>query len=482
MADLAAARGRRAGDRRGAGPRSARRCCSWSSRIKAALLPLHFWLPATYAEAPPPVAALFAIMTKVGAYAILRMHTLVFPAELAHTAGHFETLLMPAALATLTVGTIGILWVGAAGAPGGLPAVIGSMGTLFVAIALLTHAGTVAALYYLIHSTFAAGGAVPDRRPRVPGARAGDGCEVGSGAADPAERARREPVLRRGDRDGGAAAAVGLPRQAAGHERGARLRTRLVLIGASSCTMSLVALVGFARAGSTVFWKTLPASHRALAGAAPGVAGPGCPSWRWVALVAAARPDDGVCRAADRLPDGDRGPAPCARGLHPRRSRRRLRWCARILPHPLLTLLLALVWMLLENAWSAGVLVFGLFLGIVIPIATSATGRTGRGSSARCCCVVRPDRDPRHRRRQRRRGAHGALQAERGDAADMGVDPARHPHARGRSPSSPGPSRSRPARSRPTCRARGTACSSTASTRTTPTPSATRSRAATNDA
>ena len=42
----------------------------------------------------------------------------------------------------------------------------------------------------------------------------------------------------------------------------------------------------------------------------------------------------------------------------------------RILPHPLLTLLLALVWMLLENAWSAGVLVFGLFLGIVIPIVT----------------------------------------------------------------------------------------------------------------
>src|SRR6056297_3653351 len=30
--------------------------------IKAALLPLHFWLPETYAEAPAPVAALFAIM------------------------------------------------------------------------------------------------------------------------------------------------------------------------------------------------------------------------------------------------------------------------------------------------------------------------------------------------------------------------------------------------------------------------------------
>jgi multicomponent K+:H+ antiporter subunit D len=40
--------------------------------IKAAVVPLHFWLPSSYAEAPAPVAALFAIMTKVGAYAIIR--------------------------------------------------------------------------------------------------------------------------------------------------------------------------------------------------------------------------------------------------------------------------------------------------------------------------------------------------------------------------------------------------------------------------
>jgi len=41
--------------------------------IKAAVFPLHFWLPSSYAEAPGPVAALFAIMTKVGAYAIIRV-------------------------------------------------------------------------------------------------------------------------------------------------------------------------------------------------------------------------------------------------------------------------------------------------------------------------------------------------------------------------------------------------------------------------
>ena len=49
--------------------------------FKAALLPLSLWLPATYAAASAPVAALFAIMTKVGVYAIWRVHGVVFGAD-----------------------------------------------------------------------------------------------------------------------------------------------------------------------------------------------------------------------------------------------------------------------------------------------------------------------------------------------------------------------------------------------------------------
>jgi multicomponent K+:H+ antiporter subunit D len=49
--------------------------------FKAALAPLSLWLPATYASATAPVAALFAIMTKVGVYAIVRVHGVVFGAE-----------------------------------------------------------------------------------------------------------------------------------------------------------------------------------------------------------------------------------------------------------------------------------------------------------------------------------------------------------------------------------------------------------------
>lgn len=44
----------------------------------------------------------------------------------------------------------------------------------------------------------------------------------------------------------------------------------------------------------------------------------------------------------------------------------------KLLPHPMLTLLLTLVWMLLENTLSWGVLVFGLILGLIIPALTAA--------------------------------------------------------------------------------------------------------------
>ena len=43
-----------------------------------------------------------------------------------------------------------------------------------------------------------------------------------------------------------------------------------------------------------------------------------------------------------------------------------------LLPHPFLTLLLAVVWTLLQNDISAGMVVFGIILGIIIPLGTSA--------------------------------------------------------------------------------------------------------------
>jgi multicomponent K+:H+ antiporter subunit E len=47
---------------------------------------------------------------------------------------------------------------------------------------------------------------------------------------------------------------------------------------------------------------------------------------------------------------------------------RAFRW---LLPHPFLTLILAVVWTLLQNEVSAGMVVFGIILGIIIPQGTS---------------------------------------------------------------------------------------------------------------
>ncbi|WP_430463386.1 monovalent cation/H+ antiporter subunit D [Tabrizicola sp.] len=123
--------------------------------IKGALLPFHFWLPATYALAPGPVAALFAIMTKVGAYAILRFYTLVFSPDQPVNGSFYADLLLPAALVTLAVGMIGALGAKTLARMAAF-AGIGSMGTLFLAFAAFTPEAAAAGLYYLIHSTFAA--------------------------------------------------------------------------------------------------------------------------------------------------------------------------------------------------------------------------------------------------------------------------------------------------------------------------------------
>lgn len=124
--------------------------------IKGALVPLHFWLPATYANAPGPVSALFAVMTKVGAYAVIRCYTLFFPEDLPATGMLFADLLLPAAVLTLAVGAVGVLGAKDLGRLVAFGAVT-SMGTLFVAVAQFTPEATAAALYYAVHSTLAAG-------------------------------------------------------------------------------------------------------------------------------------------------------------------------------------------------------------------------------------------------------------------------------------------------------------------------------------
>ncbi len=121
---------------------------------KAALVPLHWWLPATYAGTSAPAAALFMIMTKVGAYAIIRVYGLVFGAGAGPMALAAAPLVIPAAMATLTVGTVGLLGSRTLRDLAAF-AVVASMGTLLAAVGLFDAPGLAAGLYYLVHSTLA---------------------------------------------------------------------------------------------------------------------------------------------------------------------------------------------------------------------------------------------------------------------------------------------------------------------------------------
>jgi len=121
---------------------------------KAGLWPLNFWLPPAYAAASAPVAAVFAILTKVGVYAVLRLWTLCFPADAGASAGFGGDALVWGGVATLAFGALGMLASQQLARLAGY-AVIGSSGTLIAAIGFATPALSGGALYYLASSTLA---------------------------------------------------------------------------------------------------------------------------------------------------------------------------------------------------------------------------------------------------------------------------------------------------------------------------------------
>lgn len=218
--------------------------------IKAALLPLHFWLPASYANAPMPVAALFAIMTKVGAYAILRMYTVVFAPESAATAGLLDGWFLPAALATVAIGALGVLGAREVGRLMSFAAIT-SVGTLLTAIALFTPEAAAAALYYMIHSTLAAAVMflIADQIMERQGG----------------EIAAKPPMAQSGLISVlffiGAIAMAGMPPLSGFLGKlmvldAARDNALAPWVWSVILISSLVSIMGFARAGTLIFWKS----------------------------------------------------------------------------------------------------------------------------------------------------------------------------------------------------------------------------------
>ena len=120
--------------------------------LKSAMLPLHFWLPRTYAAATAPVAALFAIMTKVGVYCIYRVYTVIFGEQAGELANMIAPWIWPLAILSVVVGTIGVLASPSLRTLAGNLVVV-SVGTLLIAFALRTPEATAAGLLYLVHST-----------------------------------------------------------------------------------------------------------------------------------------------------------------------------------------------------------------------------------------------------------------------------------------------------------------------------------------
>jgi multicomponent K+:H+ antiporter subunit D len=222
--------------------------------LKAALLPFHFWLPGTYCAVHPVVAAMFAVTTKVGLYAIVRLGGLM---------GWGEPVswlpldwVWPLAAVGIVVGSLGVAGSRSLGQMVS-HAVVASMGTALLAIGLGTGEALVAGLYYTLHSTLAAAAMF---------LMVGVISQMRQGPAD---------LLTRGSGGGHwltligglflltSVAMVGLP-PLSGFVgkllvlRSAATNPWAVSIWAIVLVTAWVVLLGFVRAGSLLFWGAAP--------------------------------------------------------------------------------------------------------------------------------------------------------------------------------------------------------------------------------
>ncbi len=128
--------------------------------VKAAIWPLGFWLPGAYGASSAPVVAMFAIATKVGVYAVLRLGMLLTGPEAGASAGFGAGALAVMGMATIVFGALGAL---ASQELGRVTAhlLMISSGTVLAAVGFTLLGGSAGilagALYYLLGSTLAAG-------------------------------------------------------------------------------------------------------------------------------------------------------------------------------------------------------------------------------------------------------------------------------------------------------------------------------------
>ncbi len=264
--------------------------------LKAAVFPLGLWLPGAYAAAAAPVAALFSVMTKVGVYAILRLHGAVLGPD----AGPWTGWLLAGAVATAGFGALGALATPTVGRLAGY-LTLASIGTLLIPIGAGSRAGLAAALYYLAHSTFVTG-ALFLLAERIAAERRADDFSESRPVAHPAILGTL--FL------GAGLSAAGLPPLSGFVGKLMILQSIAPGPGrpwlwAALLATGLLAMIGLARAGSAVFWRAtgapVPPAPGALAALAPTVLLLAC----GVALTVLAAPierfaDEAIAQMADR--------------------------------------------------------------------------------------------------------------------------------------------------------------------------------------
>jgi multicomponent K+:H+ antiporter subunit D len=223
--------------------------------LKAAIVPLYMWLPGTYAAASAPVAALFAVMTKVGVYGIIRVHAVILGEGAGHAALAVQPWLLPVALVTTVLGVFGAL---AAHSLTRLVAylTVASVGTILAGVGLFTPDAMSAALYYMVHSTLVVAALfllvelVASQRGQV-----GDRLQPAAPVAQPAMLGLMTLL--------GAASVAGLP-PLPGFLGKVMILQSAALTPAHAWVWVVVLLAGFltlvglARAGSILFWNVLP--------------------------------------------------------------------------------------------------------------------------------------------------------------------------------------------------------------------------------
>lgn len=222
---------------------------------KAAIVPLHFWLPSAYTSACAPVAALFAMMTKVGVYSIVRVHTLSFGPDAGATANLAGPWLLPAAVLTGVIAAVGAL--GARDLRVLIAYLsIASIGTLLAGLSVPTSDALAASLYYLAHSTLVGAGLFL-LAEGIGASRSEAGTRLVPAAPGASPWLLGTLLLLLG------AAAAGLPPFSGFIGKVLILETTwntaiTAWVWSVVLAIGLASLVALARAGSTLFWNTLP--------------------------------------------------------------------------------------------------------------------------------------------------------------------------------------------------------------------------------